>query len=46
MKDLQSISQDQSLHDLQQVLDGIDVRVSQPQAWLWAWLVPELVSLR
>ena len=26
----------QSLQELQQVLDGIDVRVGQPQAWLWA----------
>lgn len=33
-----------SLHELQQVLDGGDVRVSQLQAQLWAWVVGVLVS--
>lgn len=32
-----------SLHELQQLLDGVDVRVGQPKAWLWNWVVAELV---
>lgn len=32
-----------SLHQLQQVLDGVDVRVGQPKASLWACVVAELV---
>ena len=35
---------DQSLHDLQQVLDGVNVRVGQPKARLGAWMVVELVN--
>ena len=30
---------------LQQVLDGVDVRVGQPKVQLWSWVVAKLVSL-
>lgn len=38
------VPQVQSLHELQQVLAGVDVRVCQPKAWLWASMVAKLVS--
>ena len=31
--------EDQPLHELQQVPDGVDARVSQPKAQLWAWIL-------
>lgn len=39
-----SVPQDQSLQELQKVLDGVDVGVGQPRALLWAWVILELVS--
>ena len=39
------VPQDQSLHKLQQVLDGVDVRVGQPKALLWDWVIAEQVNL-
>ena len=33
------VQQDQALHELQQVLAGVDVRVGQPQAWLCACVI-------
>lgn len=39
------VPQGQSLHELQQVLGGIDVRVDHPKAQLCAWVLAELVSL-
>lgn len=36
--------QDQALHQLQQVLDGVDASVGQPKVWQWAWIVAKLVS--
>ena len=33
------IPQAQSIHQLLQVLDGVDARVDQPKAWPWARLV-------
>lgn len=38
------VPQDQSLHKLQQVLDGFGVWVGQPKACLWARVVTSLVS--
>lgn len=38
------VPQVQSLQELQQVPEGGDVGVGQPQAWLWAWVILELVS--
>ena len=32
------VPQDQSLHQLQLVLDRVDARVGQPKAGLWAWI--------
>lgn len=33
------VPQDQSLHKLQQNLDGVDARVGQPKAHYWAWVL-------
>lgn len=38
-----TVPQDQSLHKLQQVLDGADVKVGQPKARLWTWVIGKLV---
>lgn len=38
------ILQDQSLHNLQQVLEGVVIRVGQPKTRLWTWVAVELVS--
>lgn len=35
---------DQSLYQLQQVLDGVGDRVSQSKPQLWTWVVAKLVS--
>lgn len=37
------IPQYQSLHKLLQDLDGVDARVGQPQAQLWAWILARQV---
>lgn len=39
------IPQDLSLHELQQVLDGVDIRVGQHQVQLLAWVVDVLLIL-
>ena len=36
------IPQDQALYKLQQVLDGVNVRVGKPMVRLWAWVGAEL----
>lgn len=39
-----NIPQDLSLHELQQILDWVNVRVDQPQAWLWAYVEVEHIN--
>lgn len=39
------VPQGQSLRELQQVLDGVGVKVDQPKAQPWAWVVSELLNL-
>lgn len=40
------VSQDQTVHGIQQVQDGANAEMSQSKDWLWVWVAAELVSVR